>query len=117
MGGTEDATISGTTTSSEGKRRLIAKKGGRKDGDWAQRLRLGAGAWSPSEKDKNTIEDSNSQLTYDEPDDLMANLSADERAALMEELRTAMNDAAKDLDFEEAARLRDRLHELERWND
>ena len=29
----------------------------------------------------------------------MANLSADERAALMEELRTAMNEAAKDLDF------------------
>ena len=56
-------------------------------------------------------------MTYDEPDDVVANLSADERAALMEELRTAMNEAAKDLDFEEAARLRDRLHELERWNE
>ena len=65
---------------------------------------------------EKAIENSNSQLTYDEPDDVIANLSADERAALMEELRQAMNEAAKDLDFEEAARLRDRLHELERWN-
>ena len=48
---------------------------------------------------------------------MAAHLSPDERAALMEELRKAMNDAAKDLDFEQAARLRDRLHELERWND
>jgi len=79
---------------------------------------LGAGAWSSTEQvQENAIENSTSQLTYDEPDDLIANLSADERAALMEELRTAMNEAAKDLDFEEAARLRDRLHELERWND
>ena len=106
-----------TTTSTDGKRRLIAKKGGRKDGDWAQRLRLGAGSWGSTEKQEISIENSNSQLTYDEPDDLVANLSPDERAALMEELRQAMNEAAKELDFEEAARLRDRLHELERWND
>ena len=117
MGETEDATITGTTTGSDGKRRLIAKKGGRRDGDWAQRLRLGAGAWSSTGEQDNSIENSTSQLTYDEPDDVVANLSADERAALMEELRTAMNEAAKDLDFEEAARLRDRLHELERWNE
>ena len=117
MGDTEDATITGTTTGSDGKRRLIAKKGGRRDGDWAQRLRLGADAWGSTEKQEKSIENSTSQLTYDEPDDLMANLSGDERAALIEELRKAMNEAAKDLDFEEAARLRDRLHELERWND
>ena len=116
VGQTDDATISGTTTSTDGKRRLIAKKGGRKDGDWAQRLRLGAGSWGATEKQEVSIEHSNSQLTYDEPDDLAANLSPDERAALVEELRDAMNKAAKDLDFEEAARLRDRLHELERWN-
>ena len=96
---------------------LIAKKGGRKDGDWAQRLRLGAGSWGATEKQEKSIEHSNAHPTYDEPDDVGASLSADERAALMEELRQAMNEAAKDLDFEEAARLRDRLHELERWND
>jgi excinuclease ABC subunit B len=78
---------------------------------------LGAGAWSATEKQEKPIEDSNSQLTYDEPDDVAASLTPDERAALVEELRQAMNEAARDLDFEEAARLRDRVHELERWND
>ena len=29
-----------------GLRRLVAKKGGRKDGDWAQNLNIGAGAWA-----------------------------------------------------------------------
>ena len=55
MGETEDATITGTTTGSDGKRRLIAKKGGRKDGDWAQRLRLGAGSWGATEKQENQL--------------------------------------------------------------
>ena len=117
MGESEDAVVTGTTTSSDGKRRLIAKKGGRKDGDWAQRLRLGAGAWSATEQQEKPIENSNSQLTYDEPHDVAASLTPDERAALIEELRQAMKEAARDLDFEEAARLRDRVHELERWND
>ena len=36
---------------------------------------------------------------------------------LIDQLELRMKDAAKKLDFEEAARLRDRLHELERWND
>ena len=115
MGETEDDTIAGTTTSSDGKRRLIAKKGGRKDGDWAQRLRLGAGAWNSTEKSNNSIGNSKSELTYDEQDDAVASMSPDDRAALVNELRKAMNEAAKDLDFEEAARLRDRIHELEHW--
>ena len=42
-----------------------------------------------------------------------ANLSADERAALIEELRKAMNEAAKDLDLKRPLAC-DRLHELER---
>jgi hypothetical protein len=113
MGDTEDALITGTTTGGDGSRRLIAKKGGRREGDWAQRLRLGAGAWA-STGDEKPIANSNSQLTYDEPDDLEAHLSPEDRAALIEELRQAMEKAAKDLDFEQAARLRDRLYELER---
>ena len=116
MGESEDALVSGTTTSGDGSRRLIARKGGRRDGDWAQRLNLGAGSWQSSSA-KNSIENSNSQLTYDEPDDVGEHMSPEDRSALMEELREAMNQAAKDLDFEQAARLRDRLHELERWND
>ena len=116
MGETEDALVSGTTTAGDGTRRLIARKGGRRDGDWAQRLNLGAGSWGSTEA-KNSIENSNSQLTYDEPDDVGEHLSPEARAALMEELREAMKKAASDLDFEQAARLRDRLHELERWQD
>lgn len=116
MGNTEESLISGTTTAGDGTKRLIAKKGGRRDGDWAQRLNLGAGAWASSNNDI-PIDNSNNQLTYDEPDDLHHHLSPEERAALMEELREAMQQAAKDLDFEQAARLRDRLHELERWED
>jgi len=94
---------------------LIAKKGGRRDGDWAQRLNLGAG--SSASSDETQIEKSNSQLTYDEPDDVAATLSDEERQHLMETLRQAMQEAARELDFEQAARLRDRLHELERWAD
>ena len=101
MGGTEDELVAGTTTAGDGSRRLIAKKGGRRDGDWAQRLNLGAGAWGSTEK--KPIEHSNSQLTYDEPDDLGAHLSKEDRAALIEEIRDAMQQAAKDLDL-----LRDR---------
>ena len=117
MGETENATISGTTTSADGKRRLIAKKGGRKDGDWAQRLRLGAGAWGATGKEENPIGNSNSELNYEEPDDVVANLTPEERRTLIEEMRKAMNEAAKELDFEQAARLRDRIHELEHWTE
>ena len=115
MGQTEEATVTGTTTAPDGSRRLIARKGGRKDGDWAQRLNLGAGAWSTSESEKNTIGDSNSQLTYDEPTDLPGDASPTDIAELINELRSDMELAAKNLDFEQAARLRDRIHELERW--
>ena len=115
MGESEDELIRGTTTSADGNRRLIAKKGGRRDGDWAQRLNLGAGSWATSNREKAT-EKSDSQLTYDEPDDVGQHLSAEDRHALIEELRQAMQKAAKDLDFEQAARLRDRLYELEHRN-
>ena len=117
MGETEDDTIAGTTTSSDGKRRLIAKKGGRKDGDWAQRLRLGAGAWNATDKSNKAIANSNSQLESADQDDAVASMTPDERAVLVNELRKAMNEASKDRDFEEAARLRDRIHELEHWTD
>ena len=117
MGETEDALIAGTTTSGDGSRRLVARKGGRRDGDFAQRLNLGAGAWASSGGYEHSIENSKSQLTYDEADDPGVDLSLEDRAALIEELRNAMEEAAKALDFEQAARLRDRIHELEHWND
>ena len=116
-----DDLIAGTSTSKDGTRRLIAKKGGRKEGDWAQRLNLGAGAWaagdgqdgSKGSMSKKPIEDSNIQLTYDEPGDVLSGLEPTQIQDLLGELRSAMKEAAKNLDFEEAARLRDRVFELE----
>lgn len=116
-----DDLIAGTSTSKDGTRRLIAKKGGRKEGDWAQRLNLGAGAWAAGDgqdgtkgdMSKKPIEDLNIQLTYDEPDDVLSGLEPTQIQKLLGELRSAMKEAAKNLDFEEAARLRDRVFELE----
>ena len=116
-----DDLIAGTSTSKDGTRRLIAKKGGRKEGDWAQKLNLGAGAWaagdgqdgSSGQNTNNLIEKSNIQLTYDEPDDVLSGLEPSQIQDLLGELRSAMKEAAKNLDFEEAARLRDRVFELE----
>ena len=116
-----DDLIAGTSTSKDGTRRLIAKKGGRKEGDWAQKLNLGAGAWASGDgqdgssgiKSNNPIEKSNIQLTYDEPDDVLSGLEPSQIQDLLGDLRSAMKEAAKNLDFEEAARLRDRVFELE----
>ncbi|RJU80886.1 MAG: excinuclease ABC subunit B [Candidatus Poseidoniales archaeon] len=116
-----DDLIAGTSTSGDGTRRLIAKKGGRKEGDWAQKLNIGAGAWaagdgqdgSSGRNSNKSIENSNIQLTYDEPDDVLSGLEPSQIQDLLGELRSAMKEAAKNLDFEEAARLRDRVFELE----
>ena len=62
---------------------------------------------------KKPIEDLNIQLTYDEPDDVLSGLEPTQIQKLLGELRSAMKEAAKNLDFEEAARLRDRVFELE----
>ena len=115
-----DDLIAGTSSSKDGTRRLVAKKGGRKEGDWAQRLNLGAGAWASGAgqdgtsgvQPNNAIGNSNIQLAYDEPSDAR-NLSPAQVEDLLKELKSAMQVAAKNLDFEEAARLRDRIFELE----
>jgi excinuclease ABC subunit B len=41
-------------------------------------------------------------------------LTADQRADLIDELRAAMKTAAKDLEFERAAQLRDEIERLEK---
>ena len=115
-----DDLIAGTSSSKDGSRRLVAKKGGRKEGDWAKRLNLGAGAWASGRgqdgssgfKSNNSIENSNIQLAYDEPSDAK-NFSPEQIQDMLKELKSAMQVAAKNLDFEEAARLRDRIFELE----
>ena len=60
----------------------------------------------------NSIGNSNIQLAYDEPSDAR-DLSPAQVEDLLKELKSAMQVAAKNLDFEEAARLRDRIFELE----
>ena len=115
-----DDLISGTSTSKDGTRRLVAKKGGRKDGDWAKNLNIGAGSWaagagqdgSRGEGD-SSIGKSNIELNYEGPDDVLSGLEPSQIQDLLVELKSAMKEAAKNLDFEEAARLRDRVFELE----
>jgi len=107
--------ISGANISG-GTKRLVGKKGGRNDGDWAHKLGIGAGSWSksaPEEKDKSSIGKSNFQLTYDEPDDILKTLSPEQISDLLIELKSEMENAATQLDFEQAAKLRDRILELE----
>jgi len=117
MNSKDESFISGTTTDGTGAKRLVAKKGGRKDGDWATKLNLGAGSWGRSNQINGgrniSIENSNSQLTYDEPDDVKNNLSPEQIKDLLAEMNDAMKKAALELDFEEAAKLRDRIFELE----
>ena len=62
---------------------------------------------------KKSIGNSKIQLTYDEPDDVLSELEPSQIQDLLNELRSAMKEAAQNLDFEEAARLRDRVFELE----
>jgi excinuclease ABC subunit B len=115
-----DDLIAGTSSSKDGNRRLVAKKGGRKEGDWAQNLNLGAGAWaSGSGQDgsagvasNNSIGNSNNQLDNSVSRDVES-LSPAQKEDFLKELKSAMQVAAKNLDFEEAARLRDRIFELE----
>jgi excinuclease ABC subunit B len=61
----------------------------------------------------SSIEKSNSQLTYDEPDDVKYSLSPEQIKDLLSELNSEMKKAALNLDFEQAAKLRDRIFELE----
>ena len=115
-----DDLIAGTSSSKDGSRRLVAKKGGRKEGDWAQNLNLGAGSWgsgtgqdgSTGVNQDNPIGESNSQLENGNTDGSKS-LSPAQTEDLLKELKSAMKVAAKNLDFEEAARLRDRIFELQ----
>ena len=115
-----DELIAGTSSGKDGSRRLVAKKGGRKEGDWAQNLNLGAGAWasgsgqdgSAGTHSNSSIGNSNSQLEKPAEFDVRS-LSPAQMDDLLKELKSAMQVAAKNLDFEEAARLRDRIFELE----
>ena len=104
--------ISGTD-SSAGVKRLVGKKGGRNDGDWAHKLGLGAGSWSSASQNKSSIENSNFELENIGVEDAKNSLSPEQLSNLLTELKAEMENAAKQLDFERAARLRDRIFHLE----
>ena len=92
MGSDIDDLIAGTA----GGKRLVASKGGRKGGDWASNLKVGAGRWAPSNSVASNISQPIEESNYS-----------------IEELKTMMQQAALELDFERAAMLRDKIHELE----
>ena len=95
MGEDIDDLIAGTA---KGKR-LVGSKGGRKDGDWASNLKVGAGQWARS-------------------DNVNSNLSQpiEDFNLPIEELKDMMHQAALELDFERAAFLRDLIIEMESEN-
>ncbi|DAC33195.1 MAG TPA: hypothetical protein D7I05_06645, partial [Candidatus Poseidoniales archaeon] len=101
MGQESEGLLEGTTASSRGKR-LVARKGGRADPAAPAFLVTNSGTDS---EHRISIENSISQLENDEA--LPLSREALQEVAL--EVKSAMEDAAKALDFEEAARLRDRL--------
>ena len=92
MGSDIDELIAGTS----GGKRLVGSKGGRKGGDWASNLRVGAGQWARSDSVTSNISQPIEELNYS-----------------IEELKKMMQQAALELDFERAAMLRDKIHDLE----
>ena len=108
----DDDFISGTD-SSAGVKRLVGKKGGRNDGDWAHKLGLGAGSWSSTTQNKNPIENTNFELGSFDLEEAKSTLNPEQLSNLLVELKVEMENAAKQLDFERAARLRDRIFHLE----
>jgi len=105
----EDLIIGAAGKGHKGGKRLVSPKGGRSE---AQNLGLGAGNWAasndvlsrisqPNDEEDFTIEDSDFQL--DNESTLL----------LLKKLRDSMEEAARMLDFEKAAALRDRIFQIE----
>ena len=76
----------------------------------AQKFRLGAGVWNRSD----SVLDNVSQPEWvDAGEQVLSPVNEDESAKLKEKLEKEMRQAAARLDFERAARLRDRIFQLE----
>ncbi len=87
-----DDLIAGTS----GGKRLVGSKGGRKSGDWAANLKVGAGHWGRSNSVNNNISQPIEDLDFS-----------------IEELNEMMKQAALELDFERAAMLRDLIRDFQ----
>ena len=94
-----------------GGRRMVAKAPGKKGLEGlAQKFGLGAGVWNSSD----SVLDNVSQPEWvDAGEQVLSPVNEDESAKLMEKLEKEMRQAAARLDFERAARLRDRIFQLE----
>jgi excinuclease ABC subunit B len=92
MGSNIEDLIAGTS----GGKRLVGSKGGRKGGDWASNLKVGAGQWAHSNTVTNNISQPIDKIDFS-----------------IEELKELMQRAALELDFERAAILRDKILEME----
>lgn len=101
MGQESEGLLEGTTASSRGKR-LVARRGGRSEATSPTFLATNGGTES---EQRISIEDSTFQL--ENADEWP--VSQEALQDLASDVKSAMEDAAKALDFEEAARLRDRL--------
>jgi len=84
-----------TIAGSAGGKRLIAARGGRKDGILPSNLSVGAGKWTHTENVVSNI-----------------GQPVEESILSIEELEKEMKRAAKDLDFERAAMFRDRIFQM-----
>ena len=122
MGQESSELIAGTSTSRDGKKKLVSRRGGRKDGEFASRLNLGSALWSRhSAEEENSIENSNSQLDFhlskENPTTIggvdISTASEKEIQDAIIHLKAEMQDAASELEFERAANLRDQIHRLE----
>lgn len=101
MGQESEGLLEGTTASSRGKR-LVARRGGRSEATSPTFLATNGGTES---EQRISIEDSTFQLENSDEWPVSQEALQD----LASDVKSAMEDAAKALDFEEAARLRDRL--------
>ena len=64
-------------------------------------------------QNKNSIENSNFELENNDSEDVESALNPEQLSNLLVELKAEMENAAKQLDFERAARLRDRIFRME----
>ena len=94
-----------------GGRRMVAKAPGKKGLEGlAQKFGRGAGVWNSSD----SVLDNVSQPEWvDAGEQVLSPVNEDESAKLKEKLEKEMRQAAARLDFERAARLRDRIFQLE----
>ena len=94
-----------------GGRRMVAKAPGKKGLEGlAQKFGLGAGVWNSSD----SVLDNVSQPEWvAAAEEVLSPADEDESTKLREKLEREMRQAAARLDFERAARLRDRIFQLE----